>query len=98
MKHPHQVSLLIALDWDMTFTADGELWEGFIQMANQQGHQVYIVTSRSPKTPIEYIPEGIKGVVYCEFKSKYETMKDLGYAVHIWIDDDPAWIVKDQPS
>ncbi len=36
----------IALDWDLTFTADEPFWRKFIAMARESGHKVWIVTCR----------------------------------------------------
>ena len=38
--------MLIALDYDETYTADPVLWDRFIGDANDHGHTVWIVTAR----------------------------------------------------
>ena len=38
--------MLIALDYDGTYTEDWELWRMFIKSAHKKGHEVVIVTMR----------------------------------------------------
>ena len=76
----------IALDWDNTFTSDTVFWQKFILSC--PNWDVYIVTARSPDVPIEFIPEGIKGVIYCSWEAKKNH-----FNADIWIDDDPGAII-----
>lgn len=80
----------IGLDWDGTFTADGRFWDDFLKLAERYGHKVWITTSRGMDTPIEYVPDLIESVVYCEYKAKKEVMPEID----IWIDNDPQWITE----
>ena len=77
----------IALDFDNTFTQDPELWIAFINTARQRGHEVTIVTSRHPSTPVPI--QGIE-IIYCSF-----TAKRKHHEAHVWIDDDPKHIDMD---
>jgi len=86
--------MIIGLDWDNTFTKDVDLWQSFVLQANAKEHQVYITTSRSDDIPIEFIPDGLKGIVYCNFIAKKQATEALGIKVDIWIDDDPQWITE----
>jgi hypothetical protein len=80
--------LKIALDYDGTYTADPVLWTEFIRMARASGHEVVIVTSRSPQERIwTDVP-----VVYCS-----RTAKRRHFTADVWIDDMPKWIVEDMP-
>ena len=81
----------IALDFDNTFTADPRIWLDFVHSARMQGHEVKIITSRSPDCPVHFnfAQFGIE-VIYCSF-----TAKRNHYAADVWIDDDPAHIDKD---
>jgi hypothetical protein len=80
----------IALDYDKTYTADPALWDGFISLANERGHQVCIVTMRYPDT--ETIESPPAPVVYTR-----RTAKCKLHQADVWIDDNPAWIYQDAP-
>ena len=81
--------MLIALDYDKTYTADPALWDDFIQSAQDRGHSVKIVTMR---TPDEAITDAPVEVVYTSRKAKATVFK-----ADIWIDDSPSWIFQDSP-
>jgi hypothetical protein len=77
----------IALDWDGTCTADPELWIAFASLAKARGHEVTIVTGRSPAEKIKTdLP-----VIYCS-----RTAKRGHFQADVWIDDEPQWIGEDQ--
>lgn len=78
----------ISLDWDGTYTADPELWNQFVQLAQQRGHKVTIVTGRGPK---EVVPRSDLPIVYCD-----RTAKRNHFHADVWIDDMPQWIVEDE--
>jgi hypothetical protein len=79
--------MLIALDYDKTYTADTVLWDGFVKMAQDCGHVVKIVTMRTPKEAITGAPVE---VVYTSRKAKATVV-----AADIWIDDSPQWVYQD---
>lgn len=84
----------IALDWDNTFTKDTDLWQSFVLQSNARDHKVWIVTSRGKDTPIEFIPEGVQTVIYCEYRAKEKVTNERGIKIDVWIDDDPRYIVE----
>jgi hypothetical protein len=79
--------MLLALDYDNTYTQDPVLWDGFILAARSRGHAVKIVTMRYPSEPVE-VP-GVD-VVYTSRQAKKHFM-----AADVWIDDTPAFIFQD---
>lgn len=79
--------MLIALDYDKTYTADPVLWNDFIQSAQDRGHVVKIVTMRRPD---EVIIEPPVEVVYTSRKAKATIVN-----ADIWIDDSPHWTYQD---
>ena len=79
--------MLIALDYDKTYTADPVLWEEFIRAAQKRGHDVVIATMRMPSEPIEGVNLPI---VYTSRKAKSELL-----SADIWIDDRPQYIFED---
>jgi hypothetical protein len=79
--------MLIALDYDKTYTADPALWNDFIQSAQNRGHTVKIVTMRTPAETIVNVPIE---VVYTSRKAKSVVIN-----ADIWIDDSPQWVYQD---
>ena len=85
------MSLVIALDYDDTYTADPELWDLFIKASQERGHYVFIATARHATDPIQN-PNGLE-VAYCGGKPKLEAVREIGIPEpSIWIDDWP-WLI-----
>jgi hypothetical protein len=86
--------MIIALDYDNTYTADPKLWDRFIKDAEANGHTVKIVTMRYPPGADDYPSETIKNapceVIYTSRIAKAKIVK-----ADIWIDDSPHWIFQD---
>ena len=76
----------IAIDHDMTYDRDPELWDAFIKLAQSRGHEVVCVTKREPQLEVK-IP-GVS-VIYCSRKSK----RPRAGPIDIWIDDSPEGIL-----
>jgi hypothetical protein len=79
--------MLIALDYDKTYTADPALWDNFVDLAQSRGHTVKIVTMRRPD---EAIDTDVVDVVYTSRKAKSSVIR-----ADIWIDDSPHWVYQD---
>lgn len=79
--------MLIALDYDKTYTADPALWNDFVQLAQDRAHTVKIVTMR---TPNEEIIDAPVEVIYTSRVAKASVIK-----ADVWIDDSPYWIYQD---
>jgi hypothetical protein len=77
--------LNIALDCDGTYTADRELWDAFIKLAQARGHTVTIVTMRRECEAVKNPP--------CEVIYTARQAKERFYLADIWIDDQP-WHVR----
>lgn len=85
--------MIIALDYDRTYTADKELWDLFIKAAVEKGHKVICLTMRS--YPDEKIEIPFVDVTYTDRKAKKRYADENGIHVDIWIDDRPAWLFED---
>ncbi len=83
--------MMIALDYDKTYTLDPEFWDSFISSASKRGHEVFCATMRHETEPIE-IP---CAVIYTSRKAKAAYLKERGIVPDIWIDDNPAWLYTD---
>ena len=79
--------MLIALDYDGTYTADPALWDAFIATAQARGHTVNILTMRYPTETIERAP---CQVVYTSRKAKHGFIP-----ADIYIDDKPGFLFQD---
>jgi hypothetical protein len=89
--------VIIALDYDDTFTADKELWTWFVERAKLNGHEVSFVTFRG-EDAIQPTPEwnddikedaaelGIE-IVFCNRQQKRHH-----FQADVWIDDMPEVI------
>jgi Glycosyl transferase 4-like len=86
--------MLIAIDYDGTYTADPEMWEAFARYAKMRGHEVHLVTMRHPSESVR-IGQHITTVHYTDRKGKREYMLARELHVGIWIDDMPDFIVTD---
>lgn len=80
--------MLIALDFDETYTRDKSMWRTFIQMARLRGHEVVCVTMREPRHGADIPCE----VVFTSGAKKRKHMESLGRHPDIWIDDWPEMI------
>lgn len=83
-------SLLIAIDYDHTYSADSKFWKIVIGLGRNYGHEFVMVTGREPEDKITItcnIP-----IVYAGDELKRKAAKKAGYDVDIWIDDEPGTI------
>jgi hypothetical protein len=88
--------MLIALDFDGTYTADPPFWDDFIDWVHECGHHVYIVTARDRdldrlklEPHFDYL--GVN-IIYCDGQPKKEITEAKGLRFNVWIDDNPASI------
>lgn len=91
--------MIIALDYDGTYTADKGLWRSFILNAQFRGHTVYMVTLRDERLDYEeefkYIKDTYQvDTIFCSGHSKRQVTQDHGIFVDIFIDDQPEFIPK----
>ena len=85
--------MLIAIDYDETFTLDPGFWREVIALAEGRGHSCICATMRYPHEEIP--PEHARlfeRVVYTGRKAKRPEVDKAGYYPSIWVDDMP-WTV-----
>ena len=90
--------LLIALDYDKTYTADPVLWQTFTAVAKHRGHSVIIATMRHPDEGAELeqaLGSMVDAIVYTSRKAKHEALQRQGFSPSIWIDDSPHFLFND---
>ena len=86
--------MLIALDYDGTYTADPDFWQRFIVNAQGSGHEVICATMRYPSEG-DTICDTLKTMVKIYYTSRQAKAKGLeaqNIFPTIWIDDNPAWL------
>jgi len=92
--------MLIALDYDGTYTADKEMWDVFIHQARLRGHQIVVATMRFD-IPAEAdivrleLEENVDHMIFTGRKAKKQFLRNQQLVPDIWIDDNPDWLYED---
>ncbi len=86
--------MLIAIDYDDTFTADPMVWRKVITILQMSGHEVICVSSRFDtfENKREIVAATGLKVVLCGHNAKIDIVRKAGLLVDIWIDDQPYMI------
>lgn len=92
--------MLIAIDYDGTYTNDPELWDIFIHNAKERGHEVICATMRYEDKEGDIVKAELEGkvdkIIFTGRLAKIATVRKLyGKNPHVWIEDDPAWLFDD---
>lgn len=88
--------MIIALDYDKTYTASPKLWDAFIDLCTNNGHRVVCITMRYPEEAIKIKNETqCVDIYYTSRKAKKPWAEAMGIPVAIWIDDNPGWLFED---
>ena len=84
--------MLIALDYDGTYTADRPLWDGFARAAGARGHEVVIVTARREGAGALVDAASLR-VYYTNHHPARKYLRDHhGIVPEVWIDDAPETV------
>ncbi len=93
--------MLIALDYDGTYTADPEMWDAFVMNARLRGHTVYCITMRyaDASSEAEQVKESLEGkvdkIIFTNRQAKKPFMlKHFNQCPDVWIDDMPEFITE----
>lgn len=87
--------MIIAIDYDNTYSADPESFNKVITIFKEAGHNVICVTAREDGVmgvPVCNSIGKLVPVIFAGSISKREAAKKRGYNVDVWIDDMPAMI------
>jgi hypothetical protein len=91
--------MLFALDFDGTFDRDPALFRMFVGLLREHGHSVVCVTSRFHGFSDEVERTvGDMPIVYAGSNWKRQAARAAGYHVHVWIDDLPEYIDRQDPE
>ena len=83
--------MIIALDYDGTYTLDPAFWDDVIGEAGVRGHTVVLATSRDSTAGLPVIT-GLAQVVCCGATHKRLACEAAGVKVDAWIDDQPETV------
>lgn len=86
--------MIIAIDYDGTYSAAPELWDQFIQLFQVAGHTIICCTGRTEDLakPVMNSVGKMVPVIFAGGVPKREACKKRGYDVNVWIDDMPEMI------
>ena len=89
--------MLIALDYDGTYTADPVLWLDFVKRAQSRGHAVICVTMRYDHETLDMCLklQSLVDVIFSSRQAKLPFLNARGVFPDIWIDDSPNWLFED---
>ena len=87
----------LALDYDNTYTRDPIFWNLVINHAQNRGHKVYCITSRSPKDSAEVYDDlakliGKDACMFTNMSAKKTFAFRNNVSIDVWIDDAPFFI------
>jgi hypothetical protein len=90
--------MLLALDFDETYTLDPEFWDLLIAAAKHRGHSVICATMRHEHEGEEIIAalgDKVEAIIFTGRKAKHANVHEQGYYPSVWIDDSPHWLYED---
>lgn len=93
--------MIVALDYDDTFTRDPDVWYLIVNKLRDAGHTVYGVTMRYPHeaSGMDTLYDlACNDLFFTGRKAKKNFMEDRGIFVDVWIDDQPGWVLQDAAS
>lgn len=92
--------MIIAIDYDGTFTALPAEIIAFAQLLKKQGHRVICCTMRTPEEAEEMHPAltCLVEVFATSRQSKMKFLQARGIQPHVWVDDNPIGIYIDAES
>lgn len=84
--------MLIALDYDDTFTEDVDFWCQVVALGRLRGHNFVCVTARSSPPDVPREPHIPMPIVCAGNEYKKAAAERAGFRVDVWIDDLPQLI------
>lgn len=89
----------IGLDYDDTITRDESTWATVVAVLDSCGHDVYIVTWRTPEEAKSMklshtMRKYLTGIYATSRQAKQKFMFEQGICIDVWIDDNPSAILR----
>lgn len=95
--------MIVAIDYDDTFTLDGKMWSSVVREIKAAGHDIFMVTARrNTNENVDQINSHLDcwdcqmPIILTEGRAKRPTMEGRGIKVDVWIDDHPEGIANDR--
>jgi len=87
--------VILAFDYDGTWSADAGLFDDFVTAAISRGHTCIVVTNRSPGegAGLADLLRPVR-VIFASGGPKRAAALAAGFAVDVWIDDNPILVDK----
>jgi hypothetical protein len=89
--------MIIALDYDDTWTRDPDAWYQAAMIMKQAGHTIYGVTLRYPREAsgmdMRY-DKVCKEIIFTSREAKWYYTRNRGILIDVWIDDSPHFILR----
>ena len=88
--------MLLALDFDATYTLDPDYWNKVIELTRESGHEIIMATYRHAVADWDPIMEKIDlDIHFTDGKAKKPFLEEKGIVVDVWLDDRPLTVVED---
>ena len=90
--------MIIAMDYDDTWTVDPSGWYRALKILKDRGHKIYGVTMRYPHEASgmqSLYDEICDELIFTSRKAKRLFLFKKGIDIDVWIDDSPDWISND---
>lgn len=90
--------MLIALDYDKTYTLHPEFWDVFLDSAKKNGHSVICASMRyesEGKDVLDALSKKVDRIIFTSRKAKSAFLNEINIKPDVWIDDSPFWIYQD---
>lgn len=88
--------MLIAIDYDETWSKDPSFWRRFCNLARSCGHKVIMVTNRQGDSgdvrELRVLRTSVTEIIFAQEGPKRNAARARGYRPHIWIDDKPSTV------
>lgn len=88
--------MLIALDFDGTYTEDPKFWDEVIRAAKIHGHKIIVATMRHEKLEGDELKKIFAGrvdqIIFTSRAAKLPFLHEMDIHPDIWIDDNPVWL------
>lgn len=93
--------MLLALDYDDTYTRDPMFWDAVIELATVCGHSVICATMRHEHEGADVVRDlggKVEQIIFTGRKAKHGAVHAAGFMPSVWIDDTPSFIHQDARS
>lgn len=93
--------MMLALDYDDTYTRDPIFWDEVIKLATQRGHSIICVTARNERYRQEVADDlgsKVEAIICTNGRAKHGAAYEAGFMPSVWIDDSPQWVHTDALS